>query len=330
MKLAFMGSDPIALPFLRWLQQEQPAGARVVSVHTQPDRRTGRGMKQQLNPIKQWALEQSLPIHQPRRCGEDDITALLQHGVETVLVMAYGQILRRSFLKAFPDAVFNLHASALPRLRGASPIETAIAIGLPRTAVSFMRVIPAMDAGAVADREWVRIEETTTGPILRDRLAAASIPLLQRCLPALQAGNLPFTEQDPAGVTYCRLLAKQDAHLDFSHPAAELARRVRAFKAWPGTTFPFGDRLLRIHQATALPGTAAAPPGTVLRDDPAPLAIACGQGSVLRIDHIQRPGGRVLPATDFLRGYDIPAGTRLPSLPIPPLESPTPIHRPTN
>lgn len=329
MKLAFMGSDPIALPFLRWLQQEQPAGARLVSVHTQPDRRTGRGMKQQRNPIKQWALEQALPIHQPQRCGEEDIRQLRELGADAVLVMAYGQILRRSFLKAFPDAVFNLHASALPRLRGASPIETAIAIGLPRTAVSFMRVIPAMDAGAVADREWVRIEETTTGPILRDQLAAAAVPLLQRCLPALQAGQLRFTDQDPAGVTYCRLLAKPDARLDFSHPAVELARRVRAFTAWPGTSFPFGDQLLRIHQATALPDTTNAPPGTVLRDDPAPLAIACGKGSVLRIDQIQRPGGKALPATDFLRGFDLPAGTRLPSLAMPPLEAPHPLQRPT-
>ena len=318
-----MGSDPIALPMLEALFSGH-FGERVTlgGVFTQPDRRRGRGQQVRENAIKQWALGQGIPVHQPERCDEAAVEQLMRMRPEVVLVMAFGQLLPKAMLEKLPGGFLNLHASRLPRLRGASPIQTALALGLNETAVSLMRMVPRMDAGPVADVEAVPIRETDTVATLSAALAGACVPLMRRVFRALEAGDLAFTEQDPAQVTYCRILTKADAHLDFSAAAQELERRVRALNPWPGTHFPYGGREVRVHQARALAATSGAVPGTLLESGPRRLVVACGAGS-LQIEAAQRPGGTVLPIDAFLRGHPMECGEVLESRPMEPLERAT-------
>lgn len=320
MKIAFMGSDEIALPMLDTLIGEKPGGARVAAVFTQPDRKTGRGMRLQANAIKQWAERHGLPVYQPVKCGKDEAAFLKAEGFDLVLVMAYGQFLPSSILEATPLGALNLHASILPRLRGASPIHTAVALGHPESGVSFMRITPQMDAGPVADVEQVPVEQADTSPVLHAKLARACPPLIRRCLGALAEGPLEFKEQDPESVTYCRIIRKTDARLDFREPAENLYNRVRAFTPWPVTSFPFKDVEVRIIAASFTLEQHGQAPGTVLDPDGESLAIACGRG-VLKATRLQRPGGKPLDADAFLRGFPIDSGEVIESREMAPLES---------
>jgi methionyl-tRNA formyltransferase len=323
MKLVFMGSDPVALPLLNFLFDERPHGCRLEAVFTQPDRRAGRGMHLRPNAIKQWALDRGLEVRQPVRCGQEEADFLRTSGVDLVLVMAYGQILPRCILEATPNKVMNVHASLLPRLRGASPIHTAVALGLEETGVSLMEVIPKLDAGPVAGRERVEIRpDDGIGKIL-EKVSLATVPLVRRGLDQLVEGTLSFEEQDPARVTYCRILEKTDQHLDFRVSASDLLNRVRAFQPWPGAAIPWGDAEIRIHEASVDEASSRGiAPGTVQRDAES-LRIACGRGW-LRPLVLQRPGGKPLPVEDFFRGFPLEDGTVLPGREMRPLEADRP------
>lgn len=328
MKVVFMGSDPVALPMLRHLVGAESPDFNLCAIFTQPDRKSGRGLKLRPNEIKTWALEQGLPVYQPQKCGAEAAAFMRQAGIELILVMAYGQLLPASILEAAPLGCLNLHASILPRLRGASPIHTAVALGLAETGVSLMRITPRMDAGPVADVERVAIGADDNSGDVHEKLSRACIPLMQRCLPAIAAGTLSFAPQDPACVTYCRIIEKADAGLDFSQPARTLANRVRAFRPWPGTRFTYKGTDITILEAEAVEDAGATRPGTLLVESCGALSIGCG-GGFLQINHLQRPGGKPLPAGDFLRGFPMESGTVLQSVEMRPLESATPFpHRP--
>ncbi len=328
MRTVFMGSDSVALPVLEHLRANAPAGVRIAAVYTQPDRPAGRGQRVRPNAIKVWALAAGIPVRQPPRFGPEESEFLRREAVELVLVMAYGQLLPAAVLDAVPYGFLNLHASLLPRLRGASPIQTAVACGLARSGVSLMRIIARLDAGPVADAEPVPIGPDDTAQDLAARLARACLPLVDRCLPRLAQGRLEFAPQDEARASYCRILEKSDAWLDFHAPAAALAARVRAFQPWPGTTFPWQGQDIRVLAAAAEPGAApgGAAPGMLLDGPPGSVRIACGAG-VLRVLALQRPGGRPLAAAEFVRGFPLPAGALLQSRPMRPLESPVPFPR---
>lgn len=320
-----MGSDPIALPFLRDAREKMGEPMEWVLVFTQPDRRAGRGMKTQPNEIKEWAEGEGIPVRQPEKCGEADVAALREAGVDVVIVMAYGQLLRRSLLEAVPLGVLNFHGSLLPQLRGASPIQTALAEGFTATGITLMRLVLKMDAGPVADTERVSITEETDHFSLRAALAEACVPLWRRTVEALAGPGLRFVEQDPAAVTYCRRLKKEDAYLDFALSAVVLERRIRAFRPWPGSLIRHEGVDLRVGAARLCEGVALkAEPGTVLRLDGAP-AVACAEGW-LRLDALQRPGGRMLPAAEFLRGFALPEGTLLERIEAAPLVARAPFR----
>lgn len=322
MKAVFMGSDPIALPMLRHLQSGDRPGLDLQAIFTQPDRKAGRGMKLHENAIKRWALDNDLPVYQPRKCGEAETSLLKDLGIDLVLVMAYGQILPRGLLEAAPLGTLNFHASLLPRLRGASPIHTAVAIGLMETGVSLMRIIPKLDAGPVADVERVAIGPVDTSPDIHERLGQACLPLIDRCLPQIADKSIQFSEQDPAEVTFCRIIEKTDRYLDFNTPAKDLANRVRAFVPWPGTTFPFDDQEIRILDARAVEQAEGEVPGSLLADSDT-VRISCAQGA-LELLRLQRPGGKPLPVEAFIRGYPLRNGTIVESRKMRPLESPDP------
>lgn len=344
LKIVFMGSDAIALPALNWLagparsgQAASPgsgpageggAAGEVVAVFTQPDRAVGRGQKVQPNAIKQWALARGIPVHQPERFGVADREILSQHSPDLALVMAYGHILKDDVIATPRLGTVNLHASLLPKLRGASPIQTAVATGEPETGVAFMRIVAELDAGPVADVERVPIGPLDTALEVEAGMAAACVPLLARALPRLEAGQLGFVPQDPTRATFCRKLEKTDSSVDFRRPAAEVAARVNGLMPWPGCATEWAGQPLKLGLADVAASTAGsgAAPGEVIGADAAGLVVACGTGAV-RLRRLQRPGGRMLPAVEFLRGCPIPAGTLLPSRETPPLVSDRPFPR---
>ncbi len=327
LRAVFMGSDAIALPMLEWLAWKGAPQVQLVAVYTQPDRPAGRGQKVQPNAIKHWAQACGLPLLQPEKLREVELAQFRGLRPDVALVMAYGQILRPDFIDTPRLGALNFHASILPAYRGASPIQTAIANGERETGVSLMRIVPALDAGPVADVERVSIASHDTTTEVEAKLAQACIPLLHRNLPALTTGRLLFREQDAAAATHCRRLEKSDGTLDFGRPAAELAARVNGLMPWPGTGVTLNGATVKFGLAEVVSSEgSSSEPGTVLGADAVGLRVATGQGT-LRVLRMQRPGGKMLSTGEFLRGFPLPAGTKLPSMPMPPLVSREPFPR---
>jgi len=342
LRIVFLGSDAIALPLLDWLAGEGSAQATLAAVFTQPDRPAGRGQKVEANAIKRWALVRNLPVIQPEKLAEAERTRLAELGADVALVMAYGHILRDDFIATPRLGTLNLHASLLPAYRGASPIQTAIASGERETGVTLMRIVKKLDAGPVADAERVAIAPRDTAAEVEAKLAAACVPLLARALPKLVRGELVFGEQNHAAAGYCRRLEKADGALDFAATAAVLAARINGLFPWPGCTVEIAGESIKLGlaEAVATPGPAAVPsaeacniirykpsfvPGEVLGADEAGLRVATGEGG-LRLLRLQRPGGRMLAAPEFLRGFQVAPGTVLPSHPMRPLTGPAPFR----
>lgn len=331
-----MGSDAIALPALEWLAGEGSGVGQVIAVFTQPDRAVGRGQKVQPNAIKQWALARGIPVHQPERFGDGDRETLASYAPDLSLVMAYGHILRDPVIATPRLGTLNLHASLLPKLRGASPIQTAVASGECETGVTLMRIVAALDAGPVAEMERFAIAPLDTALEVEAKMSEACVPLLARTLPRLACGELVFTEQDHVAATFCRRLEKSDGALDFSRPAAELAARINGLMPWPGCAAEIsgGGPVLKFGLAEAvqagagerparadvdgLPGGAGAEKGTVWGSDADGILITTGAG-LLRVRKLQRAGGKMLPAGEFTRGLPLPSGTRFDSRPMAPL-----------
>lgn len=316
LRFVFFGSDAIALPLLDWLAGEGSSLGRLVAVYTQPDRPVGRGQKVQPNAIKLWAQSRSLPVFQPERLTEATQSELQGLECDLGLVMAYGHLLKDAFIATPRLGMVNFHASLLPAYRGASPIQTAVAQGERETGVSLMRIVRELDAGPVADAERVPILPRDTALEIEHKLSLACVPLLARNLASLAAGTLPFVEQERAQATFCRKLSKDDASLDFRVDARLLAARINGLFPWPATVFPFQGQQIKVgladYEETGPTTGPSAVPGAVLGADAEALAVAAGRGRV-RLLRLQRPGGKMLPAGEFLRGLDIPKGTVLPS-----------------
>lgn len=325
LKVVFMGSDAIALPALDWL-----AGSgvgRPVAVFTQPDRAAGRGQKVQPNAIKQWAQARNLPVLQPEKFGAAEHGQLAGFAPDLTLVMAYGHILRQEVIDVPRLGTLNLHTSILPRYRGASPIQTAIACGDRATGVTLMKMVLQLDAGPVADVERVPIGPLDTAAEVEASLAQACVPLLERCLRAIAGGHQAFTPQNASEATFCRRLEKADGVLDFTQPAAVLAARVNGLNPWPGCSVEIEGQSVKLGLADALEAGSGAAPGMVMAHDADGLLVATGRGT-LRLRRLQRPGGKMLPAGEFLRGFPVAPGTSLPSRAMPALVAGTPFsHR---
>jgi methionyl-tRNA formyltransferase len=320
---AFMGSDAIALPALEMLVSDSPVPMECVGVFTQPDRAKGRGMHLQENAIKRWAKERGIPVRQPDRCGDADCAWIAEKEVELIIVMAYGQILRKPLLALPSLGVLNLHASLLPRLRGASPIATAIACGYRETGVSLMKIVPKLDAGPVCDAEKVKIDAEVDGPGLADAISRACVPLLRRALPAVISGNAKFIEQNESEVSYCRIIRKTDAALDFRRTATELHDHIRAFQPWPGAQFIYEDVVVKVGATKPLVSfDRKLASGTLVVEECGNIAIHCGEG-VLQLFKLQRAGGKMLAAAEFLRGFPMRDGKLIESMPMEPLEKMT-------
>jgi methionyl-tRNA formyltransferase len=322
LRLVFMGSDAIALPLLQWLANEGTAVAEVVGVFTQPDRATGRGQKVQANAIKTWALERGLPVFQPEKLTEAERAQLTELRADVALVMAYGHILRDEFINVPRLGTLNLHTSLLPKYRGASPIQTAIASGETETGVTLMRIVRKLDAGPIADVERVVIGPRDTALDVEGKLATACVPLLARALPRLADGTLGFTAQDDRAATFCRKLVKEDGVLDFAASARELVARINGLFPWPACSVEINGQPIKLGGADVggenVGSSKTSAPGEVLGADADGLFVRTGSG-VLRLRRLQRPGGKMLPAGEFLRGFSVSPGTVIASRPMPPL-----------
>jgi methionyl-tRNA formyltransferase len=323
-----MGSDAIARPALDWLAGEGNRVGQVVGIFTQPDRAVGRGQKIRANAIKQWAGERQIPVHQPEKFDAAAETLLAALKPDLTLVMAYGHILKPAVISTPRLGTLNLHTSILPQYRGASPIQTATACGDGETGVTLMRIVPALDAGPVADVQTVTIEPLDTAAEVEAKLAQACVPLIARCLPPIAAGTQVFVEQDATQATFCRKLEKGDGVLDFAQPAAVLAARINGLMPWPGCSVEINGQTVKLglaDVAPSIPGQSIEA-GVVSVADADGLLVGTGEG-MLRLRKLQRPGGKMLLAVDFLRGWPASPGTRLPSRPMPPLVSPEPFPR---
>ena len=288
---------------------------QVIAVYTQPDRPAGRGRKLTPSPVKSLALEHGLPVYQPERLRDEaEQRALAALDADVMVVVAYGLILPLPVLEAPRLGCLNVHASLLPRWRGAAPIQRAIEAGDDESGVTIMQMDEGLDTGDMLIIRRTEILHTTTGGELHDRLAEIGGKAMVEALDRLADGELAATPQPEQGVTYASKLSKAEAELDFAQPAATLAARVRAFNPWPVTWCALGDERLRIHLAEPADGGAPESPGTITRAD-TELLVACGaEGRErLRITRAQLPGGKALAVSELLRARAerFPQGTLL-------------------
>jgi methionyl-tRNA formyltransferase len=300
MRLAFMGSPDFAVPALRALHA---AGHEIAAIYAQPPRPAGRGQRETPCPVHREALALGLPVRTPARVRRDtaEHEAFAALDLDAAVVAAYGLILPKPMLDAPRRGCLNIHASLLPRWRGAAPIHAAILAGDAESGVTIMRMEEGLDTGPMLLKEATPISAETTVQALHDSLAEIGARLILRAL----AEDPPGIPQPDEGVTYAPKLTKEDGRLDWTQDAATLERRVRALNPWPGTFFGHGGEQVRVLAARVEPGAGA--PGTVL-DDAA--LIACGAGA-LRLTRLQRPGRAPLPADAFLRGCALPRGSVL-------------------
>lgn len=311
-KIVYFGSDAICLPCLRYLFEEASERCTLVGVVSQPDRRQGRGKQLKQNPVAEYASTHGIPLLQPEKPDAGLADWMRGESVALAFVMAYGHFLPKAVREAPTYGMLNFHGSILPDYRGASPVETAIAMDESETGVCLMQVVKEMDAGAVADCERVRIEDLDTSPVVRAKVGQAVLPLLERNLSAALVGELDFQPQDTSRATFCRKISKEDGALDFTQSAIAIDARLRAFTPWPGGYFDHGEIRIKVGACSVADAPGSAAPGTVLAAGET-LDVATASG-LLRIRELQRPGGRMLPVPDFLRGYPIEVGEVLPSV----------------
>jgi methionyl-tRNA formyltransferase len=295
-RIVFAGTPAFAVPALAALADSRHA---VVEVWTQPDRPAGRGRKPQASPIKQQALDRGLDVAQPVNLKQAQIQARLTAlAPELMIVAAYGQLLPRALLAAPRYGCLNIHASLLPRWRGAAPIQRAILAGDTMTGVTIMQMETGLDTGAILCQREAPIEPEETAGMLHDRLATLGAAALLTTLDDLVAGTLRARHQDPANATYARKLNKAEAEIDWGLGAAALARQVRAFNPWPMAFTWFAGERLRVLRAQARRCEQSDIPGTVLAAGPEGVDVAAGTGT-LRILKLQPAGKRAMPAAEF-------------------------------
>ncbi|QID16312.1 methionyl-tRNA formyltransferase [Nitrogeniibacter mangrovi] len=305
MKIAFAGTPEFAAVALRALID---AGHEVVLVLTQPDRRSGRGMKLTPSPVKQVALAHGIAVDQPEKLRTAEQQAALRAAAPEVLVVAaYGLILPQAVLDLPRHGCLNIHASLLPRWRGAAPIHRAIEAGDRETGITIMQMDAGLDTGAMLLERAVAIPPGATTGSLHDTLATLGGEMIVEALERLARGALEATPQPEAGVTYAHKIDKAEARLDWRRDAVALERAVRAFNPFPGAVAEFDGLALKLWQAEVI--EADGEPGAVLAADGDALVIACGRGA-LRVTVAQKPGGRRQPVGEVLQGTGIAAGNR--------------------
>ena len=307
MNLIFAGTPAFAVPALEALLR---AGHRIRAVYTQPDRPAGRGRKLAASPVKQCALIHGLEIRQPEKIsGEEKI--LCHDAPEAMIVIAYGLLLPPAVLAIPRHGCINVHASLLPRWRGAAPIPRAIEAGDTVTGVSIMQMEVGLDTGPVLAELRTPIHETDTAQTLHDRLAPLGADVLVATLERLTRSAITPQSQDATGACYAKKLRKAESLLDWDQPAKILHRKIRALIPWPVASTTWGGKTLRLWELGPLEASATAGlPGTIVQADASGIRVQTGNGT-LSLTRLQAEGGKILSAGDFLNGHKLAAGDRL-------------------
>ena len=306
MRIVFMGTPGFSVPTLEMLHDD---GHAVAAVFTQPDRARGRGKKLLPSPVKAKALEFGIPVYQPLslRKGEDAVEALRvlrELNPELIVVIAYGQILPKEILELPQYGCINLHASLLPRWRGAAPIQRAILAGDAESGVTAMQMAEGLDTGDMLHVSRTPIAPDDTADSLHDRLAAMSAQTLRETLEMLQNGTLRPVPQGETGVCYAEKITKDMSRLDFNAPAAEIDRTIRGVTGFA----VLNGKRVKLHNSILTAEHSDAPAGTVT--DEKTCAFVCGDGICVRPTVMQGEGGKAMAAADFLRGFPVQAGDR--------------------
>jgi methionyl-tRNA formyltransferase len=306
LRLIFMGTPDFAVPTLHAVTSH---GHDVVAVYTRAPKPAGRrGLELTPTPVEREARKLGLPVHTPASLkGEEAQAAFKAHGADAAVVVAYGLLLPPPVLDAVPLGCFNLHASILPRWRGAAPIHRAIMSGDPETGVAIMKMDQGLDTGAMAMIEHVPIGADMTTGQLHDRLASIGADLMVRALAALERGSLQFVPQPAEGVTYAKKIEKTETRIDWSKPWQAVHDHIRGLSPFPGAWCEIPE-LGRVKILRSTKGEGGGAPGTVLDGR---LTVACGEGAV-RLVELQKAGSKAMGAEEFLRGTAVAAGMRLP------------------
>jgi methionyl-tRNA formyltransferase len=308
-RIAFLGTPDFAVAPLDALAR---AGHEILCVVAQPDRPAGRGQALREPATKAWARAHGVPVLQPEKVRDGKLSAdLAARSPDLLVVVAYGRILGEDLLTLAPFGAVNVHASLLPRWRGAAPIQWAVAAGDRETGVTIMRVDAGLDTGDLLLQRAVAIAEDDDAGRMFAKLAPLGADALVAALPLLEAGRIVPVRQDGAQATAARILDKDDGRLDFTAPAALLAARVRGFTPWPGAFTTLAGKSLKVHAARALAAATAGAlgPGEA-RATPAGIEVGCGEGALLLVE-VQLEGKRRVAAADLVKGHPLAAGTVL-------------------
>ena len=306
MRLVFAGTPAFAAAALEALVHSEH---EIVLVLTQPDRPAGRGLKMVASEVKQLALRHALTVSQPATLRDGEVVkSIAELGADAMVVAAYGLILPPEVLDVFPDRCINIHASLLPRWRGAAPIQHALLAGDSETGVTIMRMERGLDTGPVFSMDRIRIEPRDTSSSLHDKLAALGAASIVRALTGIESGNLHAVPQAIEGITYAHKVTREQARIDWKLPAVVLDRAVRAFNPFPAAYSYFDEKVVKIREAEVTSESSVAP-GEIMSVSDEGVVVACGAGA-LRLTRLQRAGGKQLAAAEFLRGFPLRAGQR--------------------
>ena len=308
MKIVFMGTPDFAAVILQALMDSEH---EICGVATQPDKAKDRGKKIQLTPVKELAISHGIPVLQPERVRGNAafLQTLADWQPDLCVVAAYGQILPKEVLELPKLGCINVHASLLPKLRGASPIQQAIVSGETETGVTIMQMAEGLDTGDMLAKVSLPIGSMNGGE-LHDALAEAGAKLLVATLPRLAAGDITPEPQDDSRASYAGMIRKQDGHIDFTKTPEEIERLIRGFSPWPGAFCEESGKVIKFWAAEPLDEKTDAAPGTVLEADDAGLRLSCG-GRVLLVTELQVPGKKRTRVSDYLRGNRMEKGTVL-------------------
>jgi methionyl-tRNA formyltransferase len=302
MVLIFMGTPAFAVPSLERVIE---AGHRVLAVFTQPDRPKGRGGKMAASPVKEAALRLGLPVHQPERIRRPEVVEQLkQMKPDAMIVVGYGQIIPQTIIDIPPRGIINVHASLLPKYRGAAPIQWAVANGETRTGVTTMRIDAGLDTGDMLLKWETEIGPLENAPELSQRMARAGAELLGETLAGLEAGTIRPEPQDGSQATLAPILKKEDGSIDWRWPASKIFNRARGFLPWPGAYSVFRGQMLHVWEASLGEPSSDGTPGSLDRRSKR-LFVRCGEGSTLEILELQLEGRKRMPAEAFLNGQHL-------------------------
>lgn len=306
MKIIFMGTPEYSVPTLKALIDSEH---EVIGVYTKPDKPKGRGKKTEITPVKAVALENGLPLFQPGTFKEEEaVREFCAHQADLAVVIAYGLILPEALLTAYPLGCVNLHASLLPKFRGASPIQAAILAGESKTGVTSMQMDQGLDTGDMLLQVEIALNGTETAGELHDRLAQMSARLCLDTLEGLASGGIVPRAQAEADASYAGKITKEMGRIHWGNAAAEIDRQIRGMNPWPSAYTYWQGKLLKIWRAKPFPEAGGkAEAGLVISAGEAGIMIACGQGALL-IEEVQLEGKKRMPAAAFLNGYEVAVG----------------------